>query len=262
MSPRALPVAAILLAIFSLPALPQTTSSDPAAIAILTQSLTASGVANPMKPILDFVATGTITYFWGGDKITGPTTVRGRIPDLFRIDANLPAGTRSWAISHGNGVVKGTDGAINQIALHNTINLGVLTFPYLTLSSKLNDPSTAISMVGAVNLSGRQAYQIRLQRSFSKDADPDGTMAQLCTTDYFIDTLTNLVVKTVDMTHPEETFTRSYLHEIELQNHQTVNGVIVPLLVREKIDGQMVWQLSLSAISFNNGLTDLDFVIQ
>lgn len=215
-----------------------------------------------MKPVQDFVATGTITYFWAGEEVTGPATVRGRAPDQFRLDANLPEGTRSYVVSHGRGALQETDGKLTEIPYHNTVNLDVLTFPYLSVATKLSDPATTASTVGVVDLNGRKAYQIRVQRNFPKEADPDGVLAKLTITDYFVDPATNLLVKTVDSTHPVESLTESYPHEIDFENYAPVSGVSVPTLVREKVGGQTVWELRLSSISFNTGLSDLDFTLQ
>lgn len=46
-----------------------TADSDPKAVAIMTQSLTAAGPGRPLSAVSDFTATGTITYFWAGDRV-------------------------------------------------------------------------------------------------------------------------------------------------------------------------------------------------
>jgi hypothetical protein len=63
------------------------------------------------------------------------------------------------------------------------------------------------------------------------------------------------------MTHPVETLTENYPREIEFQNYQNMNGLNVPTLVREKIAGQTTWELRLTSIAFNSGLTDFDFTL-
>ncbi len=93
--------------------------------------------------------------------------------------------------------------------------------------------------------------------------DPDGTLSQLCITDYFVDQQTYLIAKSVDMTHPDATYLESYSHEIDLGNYATAaNGINVPMLVAEKVGGQTIWQAQLSSISFNTGLSDANFVLQ
>jgi len=248
----------------------QVGTKDPKGVDVLIQSVNASGATNPLKPIQDFLATGTITYFWAGEQVQGPATVKGRAPDQFRLDANLPSspacvgcpGTRTYAVSHGQGALKDPDGALKPIPYHNTVNIGVLSFPYLTITAALNDPLTSVSYVGLVDSSGRQLHQVRIQRRFSPEFDTDGTLSRLTITDYFVDPQTNLVLKIADMTHPDETLTEDLTHDVELGNYTSVNGVQVPMIVREKVGGNMIWELRLASISFNVGLTDANFVLQ
>ncbi len=240
---------------------PQPPPSDPQAVAVLTQAINAAGGAARLGAIQDFTAPGSITYFWAGAQVRGGATVRGRGWDQFRLDANIPDGTRSHAVSHGVGALNDTSGRVNPIPYHNTINMGILTFPYLGILVRLSDRLTIISYVGLVSSGGRQLHQVRVQRHFPPPADPRETLANLCLTDYFVDSTSYLVIKTIDMTHPVRTLTESYAHEIDFENYATVNGVSVPMLVREKIAGQTIWELHLTGISFNVGLTDTDFVL-
>lgn len=63
------------------------------------------------------------------------------------------------------------------------------------------------------------------------------------------------------MTHPAQTLTDNLAHEMEFENYQPLKGMNVPTLIREKIIGQTIWELRLSGIAVNTGLTDLDFVL-
>jgi hypothetical protein len=259
---RSLPLALFFTVIAAVPSLAQTATRDTVGVAILTQALNASGVANRTNPIQDFVATGTITYFWAGEEVQGAATVRARGFDQFRLDASLPGGTRSWTVTRGAGTIKETDGSLVPVAGHNAVNLGVSTFPYFDILAALSDPLTVVSYVGLMGLNGRRVHQVRVQRRFPQEADPQGTASKLCTRDYFIDPLTGLLLKTLDMTHPPETLTEDLTHEIELGNYVPMQGVMVPTLVREKIIGQTIWELRLASVAFNAGLTDVDFLLQ
>ena len=44
---------------------------------MLTQALNAAGGTSAVSMIQDFTGTGTITYFWAGQEVSGPVTVRG-----------------------------------------------------------------------------------------------------------------------------------------------------------------------------------------
>jgi len=255
---------ALLLMLATVPGLAQTTTStaQPTGVDILNQSLSASGAVNPQNPVQSFTATGTITFFWAGDQVQAPATIRAQGSGQFRLDASLPAGTRSVVISHNSGARKDADGKLTQIPAHNTFSMGGSSFPYLSIAAALADPTVTVSYVGLVQSGTQQLQQIRITKSLPQDQDPQGIVAKLSPTDYFVDSQTNLVVKTTDVTHPIQTLTESYPREIDFENYSPMSGVAVPTLVREKIAGQTIWEFSLSGITFNTSLTDSDFSVQ
>ncbi|HLY61021.1 MAG TPA: hypothetical protein VKV95_09750 [Terriglobia bacterium] len=239
------------------------TLSGSQAAALLGQSAIIVVGPNAPSTYLDFTATGTITYFWAGEKVQGAATVRGRGVDQFRLDANLQAGTRSYAVSHGVGALKDSEGNLTAIPYHNTVNIGVLTFPFPTILARLNNLATTITDMGPVtDEAGTTLHQIRVQALFSSQIDPDGSLGNLTVTDYFVDPTSKLLAKAVDSTHPIQTLTVSYPHEIDYEDYQILNGVDAPTTVREKVGGQTIWELHITGLSFNTGLTDSVFVLQ
>lgn len=226
---------------------------------IIVQALNASGVSDSEKPVVDFVATGTITYFWGGGAIKGEATLHGRMGGQFRVDANLPTGTRTVCANRGTAWIKEPGRERRALPLHNTLNMDVLTFPYLDLAQSLNDPSTSIEDVGDSVVSESTARRVLIRKNFSKEQDPDGTLARLSRREYFFDPATGLLIRTVDSVHPAETLTEEYEHEVEFENHVVLQGVTIPTLIRERVIGQTTWELQITKATFNNGLTDADF---
>jgi len=274
--PRRTPVltcpglASVLCLLLSTGGLAQVGTKDPKGVDVLIQSVNASGATNPLKPIQDFLATGTITYFWAGEQVQGPATVKGRAPDQFRLDANLPSssacvgcpGTRSYAVSHGVGALKNPDGTVRALPYYDTINIGVLSFPYLTIAAELNDPLATATYVGTSTVDGRPANQVRVQRRYSSSLDPDGALSKLSITDYFVDAQTSLVLKTLDTTHPVDNMFQNYNHEVEFESYAPTDGVQMATVVREKVEGQTIWEAHLTGVSWNSGLTDADFVLK
>ena len=123
---------------------------QPQAVALLNQSLTAVGGVQGLAGISDFLATGTITYYWADQPVAGTATVRGRGFDQFRLDAVIPGGTRSYAVSHGVGALEDTTGTVTAIPYFNTVNIAILSFPYPEIIARLADPLTAITDLGLV----------------------------------------------------------------------------------------------------------------
>lgn len=236
----------------------QTLASDPQGVTILTQSLQTSGAVN----VQSFTADGTITFFGAGEKVQGPATIRARGHDQFRLDASLSSGTRSIAVSRDSGSRKEADGKSTEIPAHNRMSTVVFSFPYPAIAAALRDPTVTISYIGFVETGGRKFHQVQTIRNLPKESDPDGTLARLSRTDYFVDGQTYLVTKTTDFTHPVETLTEEYPREMELEGYTAMSGVAVPTTVRQKINGQTIWEFRVSNITFNTNLSDADFSLQ
>ena len=261
MSLRGCFLRAFALALIPAQTLSGTPSSDPQAVAILTESLNASGAFGTVNPARDFTARGTIAYFWAGEKIEAPATIRARGPDQFRLDADLPQGTRSLVVSRQVGARRDADGRLTPLPYHNSMNVGVPTYPYPGVAAALADPTVSVSYLGLVEIGSQRLHQVRVTRTLPAAMDPEGLLSQFSRTDYFVDAQTYRVTKTADLTHPIETLTESYPRELELEDYTVMRGAAVPTLVREKVAGQTTWEFRLSSITFNTGLTDEDFSI-
>lgn len=234
---------------------------DPQALSLLANSLVMAGGARGIPSTEGFTASGTIVYFWAGEKVSAQATVRARGADQFRLDADLPEGKRSYALSRGRGSLKQGRGETKDIPYHNTINAINPIFPYPALAAALADQLTSVSYVALVEVAGRQTHQIRVQRGLPPGKDPDGVLSKLMTTTYFVDAQTSLMVRVSDVTHSVESFLTEYPRDLELEDYKNIDGVNVPTLVREKIDGQTVWELHLTTVAFNANYSDADFVL-
>jgi len=240
----------------------QPAQSDPKAVAALSRSLALAGGTRGIASIQDFTASGTINYFWSSPPTSVPATVRGHIPDQFRLDANLPEGQQSYSVTTNGGKAKGAMGKISKLPLHSTANVGIPTFPYLTLQAALNDSFAVASYVGVTEVNGSQAQEIRIQRHLPPRIDPVGISYQLMITHYFVDQQSGLLVKVSRTGRSIDDLRKTALEEIELQSYATTDGIAVPMLVRQKTNGQTDWEFHLNSISFNTGLHDSDFLIQ
>lgn len=238
----------------------ETPQRDPYAIQVLNQCLVAAGGMQALSGIQDYTATGTVTYFWAGGPDQGSATVRGRGTGQFRFDASLPTGQRFWTVSKSIGSAKEIDGTLRSIPYHNAIHLGSLTFPFPKVLAALQDSSWTISDMGVVEVSGRQANRIGIRKNLVAKADPSGLLTRLTAQEFFVDTVTSQLLRTVDMVHPEKKSTVDYQHEVEFSDYRVVSGLLVPLSITESIGGVKLWTLQLNQINFNTGLRDSDFL--
>jgi len=235
----------------------QQAQRDLQALTILNQTITAAGGAANLGAIHDFSASGTITYYWD-PQVTGNATVQGRGQEQFRIDATLQDGVRTVIANNGMGSVTETDGRVTLVPYQAAINLGSMTFPFTTLVAAIQDTSVMITYVGLVDHGGSQFHDIRVQKTYTSNADPTGAQSALSARDFFIDPNTFLVASVLNIAG-QDANGNSVSREVVFANYQTVGGVAVPFQITEKIHDQSIVALQLTQINFNTGLTDASF---
>jgi hypothetical protein len=244
----------------------QPTSTPPAvrdaqALGLLQQALSSAGVTSLAAQVQDFTETGTITYFWAGQEVSGSVTLRGLGMNDFRLDAALASENQSlsWAVSDSQGSVKQANGKTTVIPSCNATNAGVLTLPHLGILTAINDATVSVSPATQVTLNERPTYDIRLQKTFTQQADPTGELTKCNTKDYLVDAATFALIETRDTVYPNDAPIAGIPHEVIFSGYQPMNGVAVPFSVTEKLDGQETWAIQLSAVNFNTGLTSAIF---
>jgi hypothetical protein len=226
---------------------------------VLSQVLSAAGWSDGSAQ--DFSASGPITFFWAGRQVKGTASVYGRGADQFKLEAVTPEGTRTFVSNNGLAQQTQLDGTTVRVPYQNSINASVLTMPFPRIVSSLSDPMSELSLVEVITVSGVPVYRIRIKRNFEAAKDPGDVLSKTRVTDYFIDSVSLTVLKTKDTLHADNNALEDYTREILFGDYRSVNGRLVPFAVAEEFAGQRTWQLALSAVSFNTGLSDSTFAI-
>jgi len=238
-----------------------TVTKDPQAVSVLTQSLNAVGGLAAVSTIQDYTGTGTITYNWADGQVQGAVTVQGKGLADFRMDATLPAGVQTLAISGLSGRQRTTNGNLKRLAAFNFSNAGSLSFPALRLARAVSDQTVSLSLVGTGQAEGHQVYQVEAVFPVDPTLAAAVSIADLGTLDFFVDSTSFQLVKVSENVRSERDTGAVFLHEIVYANYQTVNGIAAPFAINERISGQQTWSISLQSLSFNSGISDSEFVI-
>jgi hypothetical protein len=231
---------------------PPAATKDSQAVSILNQVLSVAGGASAINAIKDYTATGNVTH-GTSDNIQGTVTVRGRGLDNLRTDMNLPTGMRSEAIGDGRITAKTAEGGVTQIHIQAPMSPSRLVLPYLLLVPALNSPNFKLSYKGIVNVDGRSAHDVELQRIPPGLGDATGRIREYSTIELFIDPSTSQLLMMQDVV------LKHRVRQVRYSNYALTTGVLVPFSISEQQDGQPTWQLHLSQITFNAGLQDSDF---
>ena len=253
----------LFLIILGLYFFPGTTSmlaqgiQDPQAVATLNSFIAASGNAAVLAAVQDFVATGSITYNWANQNVQGSVILKALGTSNFRVDATLPTGIRSWAVTGLNGTLVDTDGSRSSIPSYNAMNTGILAWPIPNIIAALSNSGATISYLGLVQSDAGSAIQVHFQ--VTDASNPDPATASLNAIDYFFDPNTHLLIEMSSLVYPVTGPTQGLPHEILFASYQDINGILVPFALSEAISGQTTWSAQLTGISFNVGLTLADF---
>ena len=234
-------------------------TQDPQAVSILAQCLGVSGGAAAISAIRDYTANGNITYYWADAPVQGTVTLQGLGAGNFRLDAALPDGTRSWAVSNGQGFVRDFNGTTSPLYFNDAANLGGFAFPFLSIAKSLSDTSVSVASLGLTQLNGQTVYQIQLRKSPSASVDPNGKMSRAETQIYEIDSSTFQLVDVQYLTFPNDHTSQTISHELQYSGFQKVNGLLLPFTITELISGQQTMTIQLSTFDFNTGLSDAMF---
>lgn len=236
-----------------------TPQRDPQAIAILTQSLNTAGGLQSLIAIQDVQASGTINFFWAGQNVQGTATAKSRGIGEFRLDATLPDGTRSWKAINGNGSFVDVDGTMRLISAPSSVEMGGMTFPYVTVVAAIQDSSATISYVGLETRDGVAVHHIRLGLNITPGLNMVLTNNPLLMKEVFVDPNSFHIVAVQGKAYLTDNLNITVPHSIHFSDYRVVNGILVPFSIQESISGQPTLSIEFSQMTINPHLTDEDF---
>ncbi|HEV2248759.1 MAG TPA: hypothetical protein VGW37_19110 [Terriglobia bacterium] len=240
---------------------------DPQAVSVLNQALSVAGGAAAISAIQDYSATGTITYN-PDQNLQGSVLIQGLGSTDFRMDATLPDGVRSMAITQGVLTTKAEDGKVSSFAPQ-TFAPSSDAFPYRTplfassialpwhqLARVLGSRGFSVSYKGITQADGHSVHDIQFQRIPAGSASPANPILQPPSREVFIDTSTFQVVMT------QEAVPKNSMLRVHYSGYRSVSSILMPFSIAEELDGSQVWSVQLSQVAFNTGLQESAFTIQ
>jgi hypothetical protein len=222
---------------------------DPRAVSVLSQALAVAGGTTALAAVMDYTATGTVTYPASqSPAITGTITISGRGLNQYRLDEVLPAGADSQIISGGGIAVKTQAGAVLQVPFPAPVMAGATTLPCLHVAALSSDSNVMLVYKGIVSQGGMSLHDILAVRVFPAQPDPPGPFLELGNAELFID------ASTFQLVTAQDTLRGGAVRSIQYSNYRVVSGVAVPFVVTEQINSGVTRQIQLNQISFNTGV--------
>jgi hypothetical protein len=235
-----------------------TPQRDPQAVAILQKAIAAAGGLQAIQAVNDFEAQGAIKYPAVLHEPVGQVKIQGRGIDQVRMDVQVPEGTRSLVLNHGEGSFKDLNSTA-KVAASSGFHIGLLIFPLPAAIAALADSNADIILEGTVEVNGTSIYKIKIVRAAPVGLERVANIRQLRASEIFVDSTSFMIVRLAHPFYPQASGSSVLTREVTFGNFQQLNGVAFPHSIAEKIAGQPSWEISINWLKFNVGLTDSTF---
>jgi hypothetical protein len=231
---------------------------DPQAVAILNKVVSAAGGSAAINAVQDITASGKVTFNWAGEEVVGSVSIKGRGIGQYRLEATLPSGPQTWAVSNGQAFKRDSNGTVDHELFH-APTFENLAFPLQIAVVALQDSTISLVYVGLETEIGGQVHHIRVIKPVNGNADAKGVAGRAATTDVFIDSNTFQTTSLSGVAFMKERVGVTCTREIQYQDYKVSNGILIPFSITELIAGQQTFNIQLDQVSFNSNLTDSDF---
>jgi hypothetical protein len=257
----AVPLILLLVSVASAQNPPQ---SDPRAVALATQAMTAltNGIA-----VSDVTLNGNATWIAGSDNESGTATLLAKGAGESRLGISLSTGTRTeirndtGAYHQGESVTP--DGTVRPWAEHNCQINATWFFPALSALASTSDSSLIFTYVGMEKRGNGRVWHIRVYRySSGQRAHVISFNKTVSVENIYLDSTSLLPVAFTFNVHPDNDASTNIALEIDFSNYHTVNGVQIPMRVRRLISNGLALDIVVTSATLNSGLSDAPFAIQ
>lgn len=230
-------------------------TSDPQAVALLEQSVSAFGSIPP----LDSTANGSVTITAGSLTTQGAVTIWTKGTAQTSIQFQMPDST--WSVIYSQGQASRTDGTTSTpLSLEAASTSQCVYFPLPYLAGVLQSPDTAYQYVGSETLGGASVQHVRVWNTFQSNPSWQ-LLANFTMTDIWFDSLTGLP-RRISFVHREGSGSvPGILVTVDYLSFQKISGVLYPGQIQQSVNGTPWLTASIQSVALNTGLTDANFPI-
>lgn len=245
----------LILLLVSLTSAQNPPQSDPQALSLVSQSITA---LTGGTIISDVTLSGNAVWNNGIES----AILKAKGTGESRFDISLSAGPRSEIrndeSSTALGEVLAPEGSIFQWSLQNCMVNATWFLPQLSVLGITGDATLIFSYIGQENRSGEAVQHIQSYRYSSTNT---AAVQQWSTMDIYLDATSLLPTAFVFNTYSTDG-SQTIPVEIDFSNYQAINGIQVPFQIQRSVAGNLGLSFSVVSVQFNSGLSDSLFAIQ
>jgi hypothetical protein len=206
------------------------------------------------------MATGAI------EVVSGSLTQNGSIQILTKgmtessLQMAMPDETRT--IIFANGEANEVEGStVNVLPLERAVLSQTPDFPLPFISNFLANPDMSFSFVGLENFNGQALYHIRVWDSFASQPQLQ-YLASFSVQDVWIDSVSALPVRLSFQQRSAQGLAPVVAMDVYYGNYQKYSGTLYPMAIQISVNGTPWGTITIQNVSFNNGLSDSNFLVQ
>jgi hypothetical protein len=238
----------------------QASDAQAVTLAQAAQLAVTSGTA-----VSDIVVATTANVVINDKVVPGAVTLKARGLMEARIDVTAGPLTRSEIRNDTAGPAGawvGADGKPHPMALQNCFGIPAWFAPY-AITGALNGSDVVLTYVGHENRNGVAVDHIRFERKFPfKNARIAADAQQLSAADVFLDVNSHLPVDVIVYLRFDKDTGQALASETRFADYRAVSGVLVPYRIQNLFQNHLTFDLNVSSVMVNSGLTDSDFSLQ
>ena len=232
---------------------PLALTRDPTAIAFLQKSVAAMALTAP----LDSSATGNITIVEGSTTESGSISIQTLGTGDTAETVDLPDGQRAVVYSYGEAKeVNGTQSTRPPVEL--IVVDQCADFPLPLLSAILGNPDESFRYIGQETLNGTPVQHIQVWNSFAYKVRLQ-KLAPFSKRDIWLDSASFLPVEVAYSRRAGGGAVHSIPVEVFFAGYKNVDGVLYPFQINKSYNGTPWQTITIQNVSFNTGLTDVQF---
>ena len=256
------------------------TTSDPQALALVQQSLTALSASGALPS--DVTLAGNATWIAGSDNEVGTATLSAMLPAFSKMSLILPSGTRSEirnpvgspppgapsGVSVPVGAWSGPDNVLHSMASHNVITDATWFFPAFTLRRLISSSNYVLSYFGQSVHNGRPLLHVSATQSFLLNVSGQipvqapTSIQHLSQTDIYLDPATMLPVAVDFDIHPDNDAMVDIPIEIRFSAYTAMNGTQIPFRIQRYVNNALALDIQIVTATLNSGLSSIGFQVQ
>ncbi|MGH9607450.1 MAG: hypothetical protein ACRD3N_17310 [Terracidiphilus sp.] len=194
-----------------------------------------------------FDATGIMVVGTGEQKSEIPATLTIEPGGLYRLDLTTPYGIRSERVEGATGAMRSEDGKTVPLPAL-AVASGIIPLPS-TLADAATDARDSLIDGGTVEVEGARLHKITFIRPLFPESGNSQPPAPPLITDFFFDSTSHLLIKSVDAVLLSPNSAAHHLRVIAYDDYRPVSGIIIPFRYTETVDGRLAWSLQFTNVT-------------